>query len=131
MDDDGPMVQYGSTEFAIGGYFGMRVNVIQLHFQGLHFLQPKVGPSHGVPLLQGRSLISSDGRSRELLPEGLSAPGMKSAVPLRQDDPVAEAMIALQSLGYTPGEAMQALSAVKDKSDQPDELVRLALRGMM
>lgn len=63
--------------------------------------------------------------------EGLSAPGMKSAVPLRQDDPVAEAMIALQSLGYTPGEAMQALSAVKDKSGQPDELVRLALRGMM
>ena len=42
-----------------------------------------------------------------------------------------EAMIALQSLGYTQGEAMQALSAVKDQSDQPDELVRLALRGMM
>lgn len=63
--------------------------------------------------------------------EGLSATGAKSAVPLRQDDPVTEAMIALQSLGYTAGEAMQALSAVRDKSDQPDELVRLALRGMM
>lgn len=62
--------------------------------------------------------------------EGLSAPGAK-AVPVRQDDPMNEAMIALQSLGYTPGEAMQALSAVRDKSDQPDELVRLALRGMM
>lgn len=63
--------------------------------------------------------------------EGLSASGAKNVVPLRQDDPVTEAMIALQSLGYTAGEAMQALSAVKDKSDQPDELVRLALRGMM
>ena len=49
----------------------------------------------------------------------------------RRDDPVAEAMIALQSLGYSQGEAMQALNAVKDKSDQSDELVRLALRGMM
>ena len=63
--------------------------------------------------------------------EGLSASGAKNVVPLRQDDPGTEAMIALQSLGYTAGEAMQALSAVKDKSDQPDELVRLALRGMM
>lgn len=63
--------------------------------------------------------------------EDLSASGAKNVVPLRQDDPVTEAMIALQSLGYTAGEAMQALSAVKDKSDQPDELVRLALRGMM
>lgn len=63
--------------------------------------------------------------------EDLSASGAKNVMPLRQDDPVTEAMIALQSLGYTAGEAMQALSAVKDKSDQPDELVRLALRGMM
>ena len=50
---------------------------------------------------------------------------------LRRDDPMAEAMIALQSLGYSQGEAMQALAAVKDKSDQSDELVRLALRSMM
>ena len=63
--------------------------------------------------------------------EGLSpnVAGITAAV--QQNDPVSEAMIALQSLGYTQGEAMQALSAVKDKSDQPDELVRLALRGMM
>lgn len=47
------------------------------------------------------------------------------------NDPVSEAMLALQSLGYTQGEAMKALSAVRDKSDQADELVRLALRGMM
>ena len=63
--------------------------------------------------------------------EGLSANTPAAAPVMRQSDPVAEAMIALQSLGYTQGEAMQALSGVKDKSDQPDELVRLALRGMM
>ena len=63
--------------------------------------------------------------------EGLSAPMAGVAANLRKDDPVAEAMLALQSLGYTQGEAMQALSGVKDKSDQPDELVRLALRSMM
>ena len=63
--------------------------------------------------------------------EGLSVSGAKTAVPLQPNDPMTEAMIALQSLGYTAGEAMQALSAVRDQSDQPDELVRLALRGMM
>ena len=63
--------------------------------------------------------------------EGLSAGASGAAPVLKQSDPVTEAMIALQSLGYTQGEAMQALSGVKDKSDQPDELVRLALRGMM
>lgn len=63
--------------------------------------------------------------------EGLSAPVAGMMQPMQQNDPVAEALLALQTLGYSQGEAMQALSAVKDKSDQPDELVRLALRGMM
>ena len=62
------------------------------------------------------------------LPQGMAATAQAAH---RRDDPVAEAMIALQSLGYSQGEAMHALSAVKDKSDQSDELVRLALRGMM
>ena len=62
------------------------------------------------------------------LPQGMAATAQAAH---RRDDPVAEAMIALQSLGYSQGEAMQALNAVKDKSDQSDELVRLALRGMM
>ncbi len=62
------------------------------------------------------------------LPDGIAATAQASQ---RRDDPIAEAMIALQSLGYSQGEAMQALSAVKDKSDKSDELVRLALRNMM
>ena len=62
------------------------------------------------------------------LPQGMAATAQAAH---RREDPVAEAMIALQSLGYSQGEAMQALSAVKDKSDQSDELVRLGVRGMM
>ena len=63
--------------------------------------------------------------------EGLSGVTVTSTAAMRGNDPVTEAMLALQSLGYNQGEAMQALAAVKDKSDQADELVRLALRGML
>lgn len=63
--------------------------------------------------------------------EDLGAPGVSAQKPVLRDDPVAEALLALQALGYSQGEAMQALGNVKDKSDQADELVRLALRGMM
>lgn len=48
-----------------------------------------------------------------------------------QEDAMAEALLALQSLGYSNGEAAKALSAVRDQSDKADELVRLALRSMM
>ncbi|MCQ2453921.1 MAG: Holliday junction branch migration protein RuvA [Clostridia bacterium] len=58
-----------------------------------------------------------------------TVPAARSAV--MTGDPASEALIALQSLGYSQGEAMRALSGVKDKSDKPDELVRLALRNMM
>ncbi len=63
--------------------------------------------------------------------EGISAPAMGSVRSVRPNDPMAEALLALQSLGYSQGEAMQALSAVSGQSEQADELVRLALRGMM
>ena len=48
-----------------------------------------------------------------------------------QEDAMAEALLALQSLGYSNGEATKALSAVRDQSDKADELVLLALRSMM
>ena len=50
-----------------------------------------------------------------------------------QDGAVAEAILALQSLGYTPGEAARAVSAAHQSApaDAPaDELLRMALRGM-
>lgn len=51
----------------------------------------------------------------------------------REDSAVAEAILALEALGYTQSEAARAISQVhKDAPDSApaDELVRLALRGM-
>ena len=64
----------------------------------------------------------------ESLPEG--AKPVMNVKPM-QEDAVQEALLALQSLGYSNGEATKALSAVRDQSDKADELVRLALRSMM
>lgn len=47
---------------------------------------------------------------------------------------VGEAILALQSLGYTQSEAARAVSAAHQSAEETasaDELVRLALRGMM
>lgn len=54
-----------------------------------------------------------------------------SPVTALSEDCVSEALAALQALGYTAGEAARAISLVKDKTDRPDEMVRLALRGMI
>ncbi len=45
-------------------------------------------------------------------------------------DGVSEAIEALIALGYSSTEARQAVSRVRDSSDQPEELIRLALRVM-
>ena len=45
-------------------------------------------------------------------------------------DGVSEAIEALIALGYSSTEARQAVSRVRDSSDQPEELIRLALRAM-
>ena len=64
-------------------------------------------------------------------PEEMAASGVTvtvdSAVP---EDGVSEAIMALQSLGYSASEAAKAVSAVKGQSAQADELIRLALRSM-
>lgn len=49
------------------------------------------------------------------------------------DSAVSEAILALQSLGYSQAEAARAVSAVHKQAadtDRADDLVRLALRGM-
>ncbi len=64
-------------------------------------------------------------------PEEMAASGVTvtvdSTVP---EDGVSEAIMALQSLGYSASEAAKAVSAVKGQSAQADELIRLALRSM-
>lgn len=59
-----------------------------------------------------------------------SVPPEQAAVLPQQQDAAAEALAALQALGYTPAEAARAISQVRGQSDSANELVRLALRGM-
>ena len=55
---------------------------------------------------------------------------VSSAAVMSVTDNMAEAMEALVALGYSTVEARNALSQVKDQSDKPEELIRLALRAM-
>jgi len=52
------------------------------------------------------------------------------AVPLQAGGAAAEAIEALVALGYSSTEARNALSQIKDQTDKPEELIRLALRAM-
>ena len=62
----------------------------------------------------------------------VNAPAAGAATPALDlsADAVTEALEALQALGYTPVEARNALTQVRDKADKPDELIKLALRQM-
>jgi len=59
-----------------------------------------------------------------------AVPGAVSAPAAVPTDAVMEAIEALTALGYSSTEARNALSQVKDASDRPEELIRLALRAM-
>ncbi|MDO4356397.1 MAG: Holliday junction branch migration protein RuvA [Clostridia bacterium] len=61
----------------------------------------------------------------------LAMPDLPAASPAKQTGAVQEATEALIALGYQPAEAAIAIAAVQDQSEQVDELIRLALRGMM
>ena len=53
-----------------------------------------------------------------------------AAAPALSPDAVTEAIEALVALGYSSTEARNAISQVRDRTDKPEELVRLALRAM-
>ncbi len=57
-------------------------------------------------------------------------PVAPAAVSAMAADCVAEAIEALIALGYSSTEARNAVSQVRDKSDKPEELIRLSLRAM-
>ncbi len=62
-----------------------------------------------------------------------AAAGSAAAVPsvsAANADGVTEAIEALIALGYSSTEARNAVSQIRDKSDKPEELIRLALRAM-
>ena len=52
------------------------------------------------------------------------------AVSAANADGVTEAIEALIALGYSSTEARNAVSQIRDRSDKPEELIRLALRAM-
>ena len=53
-----------------------------------------------------------------------------TAVTAMSSDAVTEAIEALIALGYSSTEARNAISQVRDQTDKPEELIRLALRNM-
>lgn len=55
-----------------------------------------------------------------------------SAAPLTNpSEPAAEAIEALMALGYASSEAAQAVARVADKAQAANEIIRLALKGMV
>ena len=57
-----------------------------------------------------------------------AAPGVPAAA--LPSDAVTEAIEALIALGYSSTEARNAISQLRDQTDKPEELIRLALRAM-
>ena len=53
-----------------------------------------------------------------------------AAVSALSPDAVSEAIEALIALGYSSTEARNAISQIKDQTDKPEDLIRLALRSM-
>ena len=53
-----------------------------------------------------------------------------TAAAVLSSDAVTEAIEALISLGYSSTEARNAISQIKDQTDKPEELIRLAIRAM-
>ena len=53
-----------------------------------------------------------------------------AAAPALSPDAVTEAIEAMIALGYSSTEARNAISQVRDQTDKPEELIRLALRAM-
>lgn len=58
---------------------------------------------------------------------GIAAPGV---APLRATDPVSEAVSALIALGLKPQEASRRIAMLDCEGLPPEEIVRMALRGM-
>jgi Holliday junction DNA helicase RuvA len=57
-------------------------------------------------------------------------PSENFSAPVLSSDAVSEAIEALIALGYSSTEARNAISQIRDQTDKPEELIRLALRAM-
>lgn len=63
--------------------------------------------------------------------ELIASPAVKSPAQPAQSNITAEAIEALMALGYQSSEAAQAVAAINPLPERVDELIRLALKGMM
>ena len=59
-----------------------------------------------------------------------AVPSESFSAPVLSPDAVSEAIEALIALGYSSTEARNAINQIKDQTDKPEELIRLALRAM-
>ena len=86
-------------------------------------------PGVGKKIAQRIALELKDKLGQFAVSSGASASPAASAVPAAADN-FAQAIAGLTALGYTPGEARDALSKIENKDAPVDELLRLALRSM-
>ncbi len=87
-------------------------------------------PGIGKKTAQRIALELKDKLSAEDLSSGEALTGVAH---MKEDSATAEAILALEALGYTQSEAARAVAQVhreKPDASHADELVRLALRGM-
>ena len=76
--------------------------------------------------LELKDKISQSDVSAAVPAQGAAA----AAAPALSPDAVTEAIEAMIALGYSSTEARNAISQVRDQTDKPEELIRLALRAM-
>ena len=72
----------------------------------------------------------SDDELKAILGEEAGSVMASAARAAAVPDYVSDTLAALQSLGYTPQEAQRAVDRCRDRTDDANELLRLALRSM-
>ena len=87
-------------------------------------------PGIGKKTAQRIALELKDKISQADVSASAAAAGVPAAASALSPDAVGEAIEALVALGYSSTEARNAISQIKDQTDKPEELIRLALRAM-
>ncbi|MBR2660326.1 MAG: Holliday junction branch migration protein RuvA [Clostridia bacterium] len=87
-------------------------------------------PGIGKKTAQRIALELKDKISQSDVSVAVPSQGTSAAAPALSPDAVTEAIEAMIALGYSSTEARNAISQVRDQTDKPEELIRLALRSM-